>query len=61
MAFFFVKPPCIRTPKSPISCGISCRAVAITVATPSEGFAKKLAAIISPSMKLCSASPIRFM
>lgn len=56
-ALNFENPPCIRTPKSPISWGISCKITANVVVIPKEVFAIKLTAIIKPSMKLCTPPP----
>lgn len=52
MAFFVENPPCISTPKSPISCGISCRITAIVVAIPTGMLTKYAEPIIKPSIRL---------
>lgn len=54
-------PPYTSTPKFPNSWGISWNATAIVVATPAGMLMKYDPAITSPSIKLCMASPIKFM
>ncbi len=51
----------MSTQKSAISWGISWRTTAIVVARQTAGEMMKLAAIISPSMKLCIKSQTRFI
>lgn len=51
MSFFF-QPALRRRPKSPISCGISCKMVETAVIRPKPGLKKKEAAMATPSIKL---------
>lgn len=51
------KPLCNNTAKSPISWGISCKAMATVVAMPSSILTKYEAAIKIPSVILCAPSP----
>ena len=51
----------IRTPKSPISCGISWAITAMVVAKPIGKETMYEPAIIKPSKKLWNPSPTRFM
>jgi hypothetical protein len=55
-AFFLLSPAFTSSAKSPISCGISCATIAAVIAIPVAGFMMKLAAMSTPSRKLCSPS-----
>ncbi len=53
--------PWISTPKSQISCGISCKRTANAVAIPTGIESKKAEATTNPSIKLCTISPTKFI
>jgi len=60
-ALALVNHQCISTPKSHISCGISCKSTAKLAAIPTGMLTKKLDAIIIPSIILCTKSHTRFI
>ena len=60
-AFILEYHPWINTPKSPISCGISCKRTANAVAIPTGIESKKAEATTSPSIKLWTISPTKFI
>ena len=51
----------INTPKSPISCGISCKRTAKAVAIPTGIESKNAEATTNQSIKLCTISPTKFI